>query len=42
MHPTLPQREGEDLGNTQDHNGVYYVRELYEAAKKGGGFVDFG
>jgi methyl-accepting chemotaxis protein len=41
MHPTLPQREGEDLGNTQDINGVYYVRELYEAAKKGGGFVEF-
>jgi methyl-accepting chemotaxis protein len=41
MHPTLPQREGEDLGNTQDKNGVYYVKELYEAAKKGGGFVEF-
>jgi methyl-accepting chemotaxis protein len=41
MHPTLPQREGEDLGNTQDKNGVYYVRELYEAAQRGGGFVEF-
>jgi len=41
MHPTLPNREGEDLGNTQDKNGVYYVKELYEAAKKGGGFVEF-
>ncbi|MDR0867955.1 MAG: methyl-accepting chemotaxis protein [Planctomycetota bacterium] len=41
MHPTLPQREGEDLGNTADANGVYYVRELYENAKKGGGFVSF-
>jgi methyl-accepting chemotaxis protein len=41
MHPTLPQREGEDLGNTQDKNGVYYVKELYEAAQKGGGFVEF-
>jgi len=41
MHPTLPQREGEDLGNTQDKNGVYYVKELFEAAKKGGGFVEF-
>jgi methyl-accepting chemotaxis protein len=41
MHPTLPQREGEDLGNTADANGVYYVRELYENAQKGGGFVDF-
>jgi methyl-accepting chemotaxis protein len=41
MHPTLPQREGEDLGDTADGNGVYYVRELYENAKKGGGFVSF-
>jgi methyl-accepting chemotaxis protein len=41
MHPTLPQREGEDLGNTADANGVYSVRELYQNAQKGGGFVDF-
>jgi methyl-accepting chemotaxis protein len=41
MHPTLPQREGENLGETKDANGVYYVRELYENAKKGGGFVSF-
>jgi methyl-accepting chemotaxis protein len=41
MHPTLPQREGEDLGNTADANGVYYVRELYANAQKGGGFVEF-
>ena len=41
MHPTLPQREGEDLGTTADSNGVYYVKELYENAQKGGGFVYF-
>jgi methyl-accepting chemotaxis protein len=41
MHPTLPQREGEDLGNTADANGVYYVRDLYANAQKGGGFVSF-
>ncbi|MDR2518455.1 MAG: methyl-accepting chemotaxis protein [Spirochaetaceae bacterium] len=41
MHPTLPQREGEDLGGTADHNGVYYVRDLYAAARAGGGFVSF-
>jgi methyl-accepting chemotaxis protein len=41
MHPTLPQREGEDLGNTADANGVYYVRELNANAQKGGGFVSF-
>jgi methyl-accepting chemotaxis protein len=41
MHPTLPHREGEDLANTADAEGVYYVRELYENAQKGGGFVSF-
>ena len=41
MHPTLPHREGEDLGNTADVNGVYYVRELYANAQNGGGFVNF-
>ncbi|MCL2832538.1 MAG: methyl-accepting chemotaxis protein, partial [Treponema sp.] len=39
MHPTMPTREGEDFGNTPDANGVFYVRELYENAIKGGGFV---
>jgi methyl-accepting chemotaxis protein len=41
MHPTLPQREGENLGQTADANGVYYVRELYDNALRGGGFVSF-
>ncbi|AEF80656.1 methyl-accepting chemotaxis protein [Leadbettera azotonutricia] len=41
MHPTLPQREGDDLAQTADANGVYYVRELYANAQKGGGFVNF-
>jgi methyl-accepting chemotaxis protein len=41
MHPTLPQREGEDLGNTADADGVYYVRDLYANAQRGGGFVEF-
>jgi methyl-accepting chemotaxis protein len=41
MHPTLPQREGEDLGQTADAGGVYYVQELYENAQRGGGFVSF-
>ncbi|MDR1306223.1 MAG: methyl-accepting chemotaxis protein [Treponema sp.] len=41
MHPTLPQREGEDLGQTADADGVFYVRQLYENAQKGGGFVSF-
>jgi methyl-accepting chemotaxis protein len=41
MHPTLPQREGEDLDKTPDANGMMYVHELNEAAKRGGDFVYF-
>ena len=50
MHPTLPQFDylgeefrytGQDRDNMPDANGVYYVRELYENAQKGGGFVYF-
>ncbi|MHC6202107.1 methyl-accepting chemotaxis protein [Breznakiellaceae bacterium SP9] len=41
MHPTLPNREGDDLGSTADVNGVYYVRDLYANAQRGGGFVEF-
>jgi methyl-accepting chemotaxis protein len=50
MHPTLPALDymgedflyqGQDRDNMPDANGVYYVRELYENAQKGGGFVYF-
>jgi methyl-accepting chemotaxis protein len=41
MHPTLPQREGEDLAKTTDANGVFYVQQLYDNARSGGGFVSF-
>ena len=40
-HPTQKQLIGKDLGDTQDENGVYYVRELNRQAKDGGGFVEF-
>ncbi len=39
--PPSPDLEGEDLRDTADENGVYYVRELYEAAQSGGGFVEY-
>jgi methyl-accepting chemotaxis protein len=39
--PTNPALEGEDLSDTADRNGVYYVRELYRAASAGGGFVEY-
>lgn len=38
--PTKPEFQGRDLGNTADENGVFYVRELAEAARAGGGFVE--
>jgi len=40
-HPTQKQLIGKDLGETKDANGVVYVRQLYEATQKGGGFVPF-
>lgn len=39
--PPKPELEGKDLGNTSDENGVYFVRELNEAARGGGGFVSY-
>lgn len=39
--PTNESLQGEDLANTADQNGVYYVRELAEAAASGGGFVEY-
>lgn len=39
--PTKKSVQGMDLGQTKDKNGVYFVRELHEAASKGGGFVTF-
>lgn len=41
VHPALPHRVGENLGNTKDDNGVYYVRDLSALAKQGGGFVEY-
>ncbi|MDR3302019.1 MAG: SpoIIE family protein phosphatase [Spirochaetaceae bacterium] len=41
MHPTLRQIEGMDLGKTTDANDVYYVRDMNEAATRGGGFVTY-
>jgi methyl-accepting chemotaxis protein len=32
---------GNDLGELKDSNGVYMIRELQEAARRGGGFVDY-
>jgi methyl-accepting chemotaxis protein len=39
--PPNPALEGEDLGNTADENGVYFVRELNRVSRAGGGFVSY-
>jgi len=41
VHPVQPALVGKDLNETADANGVFYVRELNNQAKKGGGFVFF-
>lgn len=41
VHPIKKQLEGKDLGQIIDKNGVRSVRELYENAFGGGGFVEF-
>jgi len=40
-HPVRKDLLGKDLASAKDSDGMAYVSELYEAAKKGGGFVKF-
>ncbi len=39
--PVKPESQGKDLGELKDKNGVFLIRELEAAAKKGGGFVNY-
>ena len=39
--PPKPELRGQNLGDTADENGVYYVRELSQQAASGGGFVEY-
>ncbi|MGE4263181.1 MAG: methyl-accepting chemotaxis protein [Desulfovibrio sp.] len=39
--PIKPELTGKNLAEVKDKNGVAYVSELAEAAKKGGGFVNY-
>jgi methyl-accepting chemotaxis protein len=39
--PPSPDLAGENLNDTADENGVYFVRELAAAAESGGGFVEY-
>ena len=40
-HPTVKSLIGKDLRDSQDANGVHFIRDLAEAAHRGGGFVSF-
>lgn len=40
-HPIRKDFIGKDVGDLKDKNGVYYVRELMNRAREGGGFVDY-
>ena len=39
--PVKPDKQGADLGELKDKNGVYVIRELWKAASAGGGFVNY-
>ncbi|MDD2896205.1 MAG: cache domain-containing protein [Aliarcobacter sp.] len=41
MHPIKPDLVGKNLINLKSKNGVYYIKDLIEVAKKGGGIVTF-
>ncbi|WP_319585241.1 methyl-accepting chemotaxis protein [uncultured Desulfobulbus sp.] len=39
--PPGKPKQGKDLGDLKDKNGIYFVKELMEQAGKGGGFVQY-
>lgn len=39
--PTAPEKQGRDLANIHDKNGVYLTRELNRIAHNGGGFLQY-
>ncbi len=41
FHGATPSREDVNIFDAQDLNGVYYVRELIQAAQAGGGYVEY-
>lgn len=41
VHPTSEAVRGKDLGDLQDKNGVFLIRELQQKANQGGGFVEY-
>ncbi len=41
LHPINRQIQGKDIGDSKDSVGVYFIRELRDVAKAGGGFVTY-
>ena len=41
FHGATPSREDVNIYDAQDLNGVFYVRELIQAAQAGGGYVEY-
>lgn len=41
MHPVKPELVGKNLIDLKSKMGVYYIKDLIEVAKKGGGIVTF-
>jgi len=39
--PIRKESQGKDLSETKDKNGIFFVRELMNKAKAGGGFVEY-
>ncbi len=39
--PTKPETIGKDLGKVKDKNGVFFVKEMYTNAQKGGDFIEY-
>jgi methyl-accepting chemotaxis protein len=39
--PSKKELQGKDLGDLKDKNGVYFVRDMQNEAKGGGGFVEY-
>ncbi|KHK03785.1 methyl-accepting chemotaxis protein [Desulfovibrio sp. TomC] len=39
--PPNKANQGKDLGDLKDKNNVYFVRELHQKAKAGGGFIEY-
>ncbi|PID77559.1 MAG: chemotaxis protein [Deltaproteobacteria bacterium] len=39
--PTKPEIIGRDLGQAKDKNNVFFVRQMYENARNGGGFIEY-